>query len=416
MCKPQHSPLCGTPGCFSTSVHRNLTPTKPRCVCLPLDMSPKWSQSRLSNMQHRLSTDSGTVWSCLDVFNFYTFSGQSKLLRVFHFQNTSPTSFRIQDHAKIFFNPYTTADRFCLFSFAAAASKQVRLDKRSRYKCVLDLPLPHLIDARPWRCLDCGVTFSVVPADVRASFPQVLHHKIVKQKALWFSGRFLVHTAQKFAEMFNAAAVKRFMLDMYIANSFSLAYEEKRLALLACIPSLRALRGVLRKALASFLPNLVMEIQKSAHVYSGSAIKGDGNYKVPPRIRGQGCRSPNLCVYLNIHIYIYMCTCIQGHPRILKSKQISSIPIHAPYGLLRRISSEDSGYLRLVRDRRMPLKALQAAACRKLALSEGRFGGVGGSTETGHCLFFSNRIVFLSPTKRTYHVFLSPKSCYTEIE
>ena len=212
----------------------------------------------------------------------------------------------------MFFNPYTTADRFCLFSFAAAASKQVRLDKRSRYKCVLDLPLPHLIDARPWRCLDCGVTFSVVPADVRASFPQVLHHKIVKQKALWFSGRFLVHTAQKFAEMFNAAAVKRFMLDMYIANSFSLAYEEKRLALLACIPSLRALRGVLRKALASFLPNLVMEIQKSAHVYSGSAIKGDGNYKVPPRIRGQGCRSPNLCVYLNIHIYIYIHTCARA--------------------------------------------------------------------------------------------------------
>ena len=164
----------------------------------------------------------------------------------------------------------------------------MRGEKRCRYKCVLDLPLPRLLDTRPWRCLDCGLTFAVTPADVLAAFPKALHHNAAKQKPLWFSGSFLVHLAQKFSEVLNAGAVKRFVLDMYAANCLSLANAEARLAVLTCVPRVCALRSVLRTALASYLPGLVAEIQRSAHVYSGSALKGDGNYKVPQRIKGGG--------------------------------------------------------------------------------------------------------------------------------
>lgn len=177
---------------------------------------------------------------------------------------------------------------FCSNSIWLFHPAKVRGERRCRYKCVLDLPLPRLLDTRPWRCLDCGQNFAVQPADVRAAFPTALRHNAAKQKTLWFSGSFLVHLAQKFSEVLNAGAVKRFILDMYAANSLSLAHAEVRLAVLACIPRVSALRSVLRTALASYLPRLVAEIQRSAHVYSGSAIKGDGNYKVPQRIKGGG--------------------------------------------------------------------------------------------------------------------------------
>ena len=54
---------------------------------------------------------------------------------------------------------------------------------------------------------------------------------------------------------------------------------------LAC-PDFGALRGVLRQALTAYLPGLVQEIQKFAHPYSGSAVKGDGNFKIASRIKG----------------------------------------------------------------------------------------------------------------------------------
>ena len=71
-------------------------------------------------------------------------------------------------------------------------------------------------------------------------------------------------------------------------GKLSLANAEARLAVLTCVPRVCALRSVLRTALASYLPGLVAEIQRSAHVYSGSALKGDGNYKAPQRIKGGG--------------------------------------------------------------------------------------------------------------------------------
>ena len=96
-----------------------------------------------------------------------------------------------------------------------------------------------------------------------------------------------MQAVQKFAEVPTAAAVKRYLLDLYASNSLDLATAQQQLGVLSCLPRLRALRGVLRQALMSYLPGLVEEIQKSAHVYSGSAVKGDGNFKIAARIKGQ---------------------------------------------------------------------------------------------------------------------------------
>ena len=152
---------------------------------------------------------------------------------------------------------------------------------------LLDLPLPRPLDLRPWRCIDCGEHFPVQVNDVRAKFPGVLRSTTTKQRTLWFAGPLLVQMCQKFCESFNAAAVKRFLMDLYACNCLSLVRAEQRLMALAAVPRLRSLRGLLREALASYLPPLVQHMMKSVHVYSGSAVKGDGNYKLAARVRGR---------------------------------------------------------------------------------------------------------------------------------
>lgn len=174
----------------------------------------------------------------------------------------------------------------------AGLPTQVRREQTQRLAFLLDMPMPRLMDMRPWRCLTCGASFPCQSADVRRVFPKALLSVDRKQKPLWLSGVLLVHLAQKFSEVVNAAAVKRWLLDLYAANAVALGYSEQHLlGALCCLPRLRALRGALRRALASYLPNLVLHIQRSAHVYSGAAIKGDGNFKLAARIIGQGAVS-----------------------------------------------------------------------------------------------------------------------------
>ena len=124
------------------------------------------------------------------------------------------------------------------------------------------------------------------PTDIRRLFPHALKSHASKQRVLRFSGRWLVQMVQKFSEVPTAAAVKRHLLDLYASNSLRLATSQQQLGVLSCLPRLRALRGVLRQALTAYLPGLVQEIQKFAHPYSGSAVKGDGNFKIASRIKG----------------------------------------------------------------------------------------------------------------------------------
>ena len=63
---------------------------------------------------------------------------------------------------------------------------------------------------------------------------------------------------------------------LYASNSLRLATSQQQLGVLSCLPKLRALRGVLCQA------------QKFAYPYSGSAVKGDGNFKIASRIKRHG--------------------------------------------------------------------------------------------------------------------------------
>ena len=102
-----------------------------------------------------------------------------------------------------------------------------------------------------------------------------------------FSPRFLMLILGKFAETFNANAVKRFVLDLYLANSVYINHADKAFYAVESLPRKFALRTILRDALLSYLPPLVSHVEKHVHVYSGSAIRGDGHFKVASRILPQ---------------------------------------------------------------------------------------------------------------------------------
>eukprot|EP00973_Karenia_brevis_P056617 7876742-Karenia_brevis.AAC.1 len=69
-----------------------------------------------------------------------------------------------------------------------------------------------------------------------------------------------------------------------MVNSLALAGGIRGLWFMSSVPRAAALRRIVAVALESYLPKLVAEIQKSVHVYSGSAIKHDGHYDIASRI------------------------------------------------------------------------------------------------------------------------------------
>jgi hypothetical protein len=144
--------------------------------------------------------------------------------------------------------------------------------------------LPWILDMRPWRCKTCAKYFAVTPADVRRSFPSVLRSHGERQRPVFLTRRFLLHLVQKLFELLNASAVKRHLYDYYLANAQALCLSERSLWFTSSVPRLRPMRLLLLKALQSYLPEFVAEIEKVVHVYAGSGVRGDGHYKVATRI------------------------------------------------------------------------------------------------------------------------------------
>ena len=164
-------------------------------------------------------------------------------------------------------------------------------------KFLLDLPVPRVFHTRPWRCLGCGAYFSVQLSDVRRTFPDLLTAKSPRQSRIFFTRRFLQLIIGKFGETFNAAAVKRFIMDLYLANTIYIGQVESAMWATHAVPRLASLRFVLREALLSYLPGLIKHIEEHVHTYSGSAVRGDGHYKIAARIR-TGCEgSPVNVIY-----------------------------------------------------------------------------------------------------------------------
>ena len=154
-------------------------------------------------------------------------------------------------------------------------------------KYILDLPLPQILDVRSFRCRTCLKYFPVQMSDIKRHFPDMLVSRQKKSRKVMFSPRFLMLILGKFAETFNANAVKRFVLDLYLANSVYINHADKAFYAVESLPRKFALRTILRDALLSYLPPLVSHVEKHVHVYSGSAIRGDGHFKVASRILPQ---------------------------------------------------------------------------------------------------------------------------------
>lgn len=161
--------------------------------------------------------------------------------------------------------------------------------RRDTCKFILDLPLPQVFHTRPWRCVRCNIFFKVQMSDIRRTFQGVLPAKAPKAARLFFTERFLQLILGKFAETFNAAAVKRFIIDLYLANTVYINQAESAMWATQSVPRLQSLRFMLREALLSYLPGLIKHIEEHVHTYSGSAVRGDGHYKIAGRIRA-GCK------------------------------------------------------------------------------------------------------------------------------
>ena len=150
---------------------------------------------------------------------------------------------------------------------------------------------------RPCRCRTCGAWFAVKTSDIARVFPSSLVVKARKQRGVFFTWRFLLHVLQKFYENFNASAVRRHVFDYYTANAQALCVSERGLWFTASIPRLRSMRRLLLLALQSYLPQLVRDMERVAHVYSGSGVRGDGHYKLATRIIAPDEETKITCIY-----------------------------------------------------------------------------------------------------------------------
>ena len=165
-----------------------------------------------------------------------------------------------------------------------------REDYLQRGRVFLDMPVPHLLDIRSWRCRTCLQSFSVTYEDVKRILPEALRHKASKShKEIWFSPRWLIHTLLKFAETMNFRATKRYLLDTYA----SCVLKENQRWYLSSLPSCLALGAVIKRALGDYLPHLVKAIEFEVHAFAGGALRGDGHFKLPMRVRD----SDKICLY-----------------------------------------------------------------------------------------------------------------------
>lgn len=89
---------------------------------------------------------------------------------------------------------------------------------------------------------------------------------------------FVLHLVEVFFATLNAQATRLSIMQYYTANALALSGGFRGLWFLSSVPRVAALRHMVCLALEAYLPHLVSHIAKSVHVYSGSAIKHDGNY------------------------------------------------------------------------------------------------------------------------------------------
>lgn len=166
----------------------------------------------------------------------------------------------------------------------------VRADVRYGLQFVLAMPLPIQVDCRPWRCVTCmqmviSRAFSVLPSDMQAKLPDVLYCRpTAQERECFFTRSFLLWATELFASTLNSRALRRSIIDYFTTNCLALAGGVRGLWFISAVPRPNMLRHMLCLALESYLPGLVTYMKKSIHVFSGSARKYDGNYKMAARV------------------------------------------------------------------------------------------------------------------------------------
>ena len=98
-----------------------------------------------------------------------------------------------------------------------------------------------------------------------------------------------------FTETLNLKALRRSLINYYVANAMAILGGAYGLRYVANTMRRRELQYMLCLALEAYLPGLVEHMSKSIHVYSGSAIKHDGNYELASRVMATHPRLHTSC-------------------------------------------------------------------------------------------------------------------------
>ena len=159
-----------------------------------------------------------------------------------------------------------------------------------RASVVWDLPVPIVLDVRPWRCLTCkrthelqeGVSYFLPqPADVQKACPAALYIPSTKDHGpYFFTARWLVFYLLVLYETFSFREARRRLVDNLLSQALaSQGHHERLRVLLAIYPPCKVLRSIAMLAFPPWVERRVHEYQKSEFVYSGQAVRLDGHYK-----------------------------------------------------------------------------------------------------------------------------------------
>ena len=183
--------------------------------------------------------------------------------------------------------------------------REWRLQKQ--VKLVLDIPLPRLVDIRPWRCVSCShhpqwpVAFADINQVLLAETKQILLvHKDSRSAAVLMTPRFLLYATHHFYSHMNGNELRRNVAAMYSYNAAAMISNVRADWRISAIPFADGLRSLVVRAMQTILPPEVSAMQKELLPYSAGIIRCDGNFKIAKKIRlhqqPPGERQPWSCI------------------------------------------------------------------------------------------------------------------------
>ena len=91
---------------------------------------------------------------------------------------------------------------------------------------------------------------------------------------------FLIVAIQNFYEVLNARALRRRLCDLYVSSTLAFQGSVSALGWFTAVPSPRALRSMVTRALSYFLEAAVERMQQLQFVYNGQGLRGGRQFQV----------------------------------------------------------------------------------------------------------------------------------------